>query len=52
MKDLTSRYDQLKEAFSNGKAKIKETGGWRDDMKFFTSSHVSFVTSWRKMKSL
>ena len=34
VKDLTSRYDQLKEAFSNGKAKIKETGSWRDDMKF------------------
>ena len=34
VKDLTSKYDHLKEAFSNEKAKIKEIGGWRDDMKF------------------
>ena len=34
VKDLKSKYDHLKEAFSNGKAKIKEIGGWRDDMKF------------------
>ena len=32
--DLTSKYDYLKEAFSNGKAKIKEIGSWRDNMKF------------------
>ena len=30
-----SNYDKLKAAFSNGKIEIKETGGWRDDMKFF-----------------
>lgn len=34
VKDLVRKYDQLKAAFSNGKAEIKETGGWRDDMKF------------------
>ncbi|QQP49929.1 Uncharacterized protein FKW44_010757, partial [Caligus rogercresseyi] len=34
LKDLVRKYDQLKAAFSNGKAEIKETGGWRDDMKF------------------
>ncbi|QQP32953.1 Uncharacterized protein FKW44_024153 [Caligus rogercresseyi] len=34
VKDLVRMYDQLKAAFSNGKAEIKETGGWRDDMKF------------------
>lgn len=32
--DLMKKYDQMKAAFSNGKAEIKETGGWRDDMKF------------------
>ena len=34
VKDLTSKYDYLKEAFRNGKAKIKEIGSWRDNMKF------------------
>ena len=34
VKDLTSKYDHLKEAFSNKKAKIKVIGGWRDNMKF------------------
>lgn len=34
VKDLVSNYDELKTAFSNGKTEIKETGGWRDDMKF------------------
>lgn len=34
VQDLMSNYDQLKAAFSNGKTEIKETGGWRDDMKF------------------
>ena len=34
VKDLTSKYDHLKKVFSNGKAKIKEIGGWRDDMTF------------------
>ena len=34
VKDLMNNYDQLKADFSNGKAVIKETGGWRDDMKF------------------
>ncbi|QQP40599.1 Uncharacterized protein FKW44_014704, partial [Caligus rogercresseyi] len=34
VKDLVRMYDQLKAAFINGKAEIKETGGWRDDMKF------------------
>ena len=29
-----SNYDKLKAAFSNGKTEIKETGSWRDDMKF------------------
>ena len=33
IKDLTSKYDYLKEAFSDGKAKIREIGGWKD-MKF------------------
>ena len=33
VKDLISKYDHLKEAFSNGKAKIKKIAGWRD-MKF------------------
>ena len=41
LKDLTSKYAYLKEAFSNGKAKIKEIGGWRDDMKFlYHLTHV------------
>lgn len=34
VQDLMNNYDKLKAAFSNGKTKIKETGGWRDDMKF------------------
>ena len=34
VKDLMSIYEQLKEAFTNGEAKIKDTGGWRDDIKF------------------
>lgn len=34
VQDLMSNYDKLKAAFSNGKTEIKETGGWRDDMKF------------------
>ena len=32
--DLMSNYHNLKAAFSNGTTYIKETGGWRDDMKF------------------
>lgn len=31
---LMNNYDKLKASFSNGKTEIKETGGWRDDMKF------------------
>ena len=34
VKDLTSKYNHLKKAFINGKAKIKEIDGWRDNMKF------------------
>jgi hypothetical protein len=34
VQDLMSNYDKLKAAFNNGKTEIKETGGWRDDMKF------------------
>ena len=34
VQDLMSNYDKLKAAFSSGKTEIKETGGWRDDMKF------------------
>ena len=34
VQDLMSNHDKLKAAFSNGKTEIKETGGWRDDMKF------------------
>ena len=34
MQDLMSNYDKLKAAFSNCKTEIKETNGWRDDMKF------------------
>ena len=34
VKNLTSKYDHLKEAFSNGKAKIMEIGSWRDNIKF------------------
>ena len=34
VQDLMSNYDKLKAAFSNGKTEIKETEGWRDDMKF------------------
>ncbi len=34
VQDLVSNYDKLKAAFSKGKTEIKETGGWRDDMKF------------------
>ena len=34
VQDLMSNYDKLKATFSNGKTEIKETGGWRDDMKF------------------
>ena len=29
-----NNYDNLKAAFGNSKTMIKETGGWRDDMKF------------------
>ena len=34
VQDLMSNYDKLKAAFNNGKTEIKETGGWRDEMKF------------------
>ncbi|ELT87419.1 hypothetical protein CAPTEDRAFT_188236 [Capitella teleta] len=34
VKDLMENYEQLKAGFSNGKAVIQESSGWRDDMKF------------------
>ena len=41
VQDLMSNYDKLKTAFSNGKTEIKETVGWRDDMKFlYHLTHV------------
>ena len=32
MNDLIQKFDQLKEAFNDRKAKIKETGGCRDGL--------------------
>lgn len=33
-KELLEHYETLKQIFCNGTEEIKETGGWRDDMKF------------------
>ena len=40
VQDLMSNYDKLKEAFSNDKTEIKETGDWRDDMFLY---HLTLV---------
>ena len=33
-KELLEHYETLKTNFYNGTEEIKDTGGWRDDMKF------------------
>ena len=40
-RDLVSKYDQLKEPISSGKAQIiKELSGYREDIKFLYLTHV------------
>ena len=47
---LGERLWPTKSSFSNVRAEIKETSGWRDDMEFCTTSHVSSVSSLRKTR--
>ncbi|ELT91427.1 hypothetical protein CAPTEDRAFT_195363 [Capitella teleta] len=49
VKDLMENYEQLKAGFSNGKAVIQESSGWRGDIKFLF--HLTFVTSWKTKSS-
>ena len=48
VKDLVSKYDQLKEAIRSERVQIiKKTSGWRDDKNFCTTLHMSSATSLR-----
>ena len=53
--DLMQKYDPLKEAFNNGKTKIKQTGGWRGGLSCHPGSpriHCDAVNSNQSLRNL
>ena len=49
------KYDPLKEAFNNGKTKIKQTGGWRGGLSCHPGSpriHCDAVNSNQSLRNL